>query len=853
MKLNTTSINKKFPYTVVGLFLAVLLSALFTFVLDMNTLSVYKIAMNIASSNPEIVIDAKNFEVDGIDVNGGWVITKDSPELIIRNIDAQVDYLELSYLACEEDQRIGATLYWNDADGVEFSDTAMRVTMDTYGMPYMIFGVASYMHDAKIVLGKREGKTFQIESLVANPDLKSQLGDNLLKEIKFRTSHLSRFFEKFKVLLLFFCLLILPFVWGWDKAFKYRWVIAGLVLLFLVANNYNGDSLGIYDSYVQAGEGNEYVMPVFGEARHIRSDEWGNVTPNYMSTRYLDSIFEKNNYLTRGANSINEYAITWYSVYDPFNFVSAFLRRVIGFERAYSFKWYSRLIFTFLINIEFFLILTRRNKLLSFAATSMICFSSFYMWWYFPDFVTAVPSIMVCVYYFINCKTNLLKYVWSAGIAISAAFYALNLYPAWQVPSGYLMIPIFVWLIYEYKDIIKSWKIKQWMSVVVAVVLFAAICIGYITDRSGYVSAMVDTVYPGKRFSTGGFSLQKIFNYFPAGLFPYKGTANPSAEGICISLFPLPIIFSIYYQIRNKFKNVLINGLLIYSGILTVYTTIGFTEWIAKYTLMSYVPGTRAAEVLAYSEVILFSALFSLWNEKEAIKIRYALPISLTFVVIGLFCANKRLPQYMTRQYIFGVGIVFFAIVFFMICRLDDVWRKRSYVMLIVYATITGLYVRPIEKGLDAVYSKPVYREVRSIMDSDPDAKWMTQGLCLSGYMTASGASCIDFCNKYPNFELWGAIDPTGEYYDCYNRFAYVSISFTDENTSMTNPKADTLSVNLSYKDIWKTGVDYVASNTPLDIDNDYVRFDCIYDKSGIYLYKIYYYDMESFLLSGKV
>lgn len=97
------------------------------------------------------------------------------------------------------------------------------------------------------------------------------------------------------------CFLDIPKMYQW--IFKKRvWIAIG-VFVFLVANKYNFSSIGQFDIYVQTGEGSEYVTPVFGKARSIRSDEWMVSTPRMISAEYSD--YGKYNDCTRGTTTTN--------------------------------------------------------------------------------------------------------------------------------------------------------------------------------------------------------------------------------------------------------------------------------------------------------------------------------------------------------------------------------------------------------------------------------------------------------------------------------------------------------------------------------------------------------------------
>ncbi len=832
----------KFNKVLVSVIAAFVMAFLLAFFVDGKNVSIICNAFNFSADKAdEYTVPPSLMISDDLDLIENVQVTKKSnPEIHLKGINRYVKALKICY-SYYDWQQIGVTVYWNKDTNESFSDDLMRSIVVNEDDPYILFYVEDYMADVKIILGLKSQKKINIEKVIVNPDLKSDIITDTVKTVKNRFRFITVNVERFKIFLALFLVLSLPVWMGWKRVFDYRWVIGGLFLLYVVLNNYNGDSMGCYDYYVQPGYGNEYVRPIVGKLRHIRSDEWGEHTTTYMSTMYLDDISERDNYIIRGTDSVNEYAVTWYSIYDPFNFIAGLLRKIIGFDKSYSFRWYSRLIFSFLINIEFFLLITKDNKLLSFAASSMIILSSFYQWWYFPAFATALPALFVYAHGFLHSTVTYKKVLNAIGAAIFAGFYALNLYPAWQVPIGYLIIALAVWFVVDNIEEIKKINRKDVLIILATMAFIVAMIVGFISDRMTYITAMMNTIYPGKRFSSGGMTIQRIFNYIAAALFPFRDASNASNDSSCISLFPIPFIFAIYYQVKYKKKNVLLFVLTIYTAILLVFTTVGFPAKLSTITLMSYVTGKRAIEVLSYSEVLLFAALFSVWKKEEKFKPVMAGAVALAWIICSIYIADRDVTQYMTNKYkIFAFVLLGFA-AFALISNVSAKYLKASYFVIILFAIITGVYVRPISKGLESITSKPLYENAREIIDRDPKAKWISQGTCLCNYMVACGAPSIDFCNLYPNLKLWEMLDPTGEYSECYNRMFYPYLAFTDEETTMSNPQPDVAVINLSYKDMKKTEVKYVASVSPLDIDNEYVRFDNLYESDGGYIYKVLY------------
>ena len=72
------------------------------------------------------------------------------------------------------------------------------------------------------------------------------------------------------------------------------------------------------------------------------------------------------------------------------------------------------------------------------------------------------------------------------------------------------------------------------------------------------------------------------------------------------------------------------------------------------------------------------------------------------------------------------------------------------------------------------------------------------------------------------------------------NRYAHVDVEFTNQKTSFELVWGDHIKVNLSYKDIEKTGAAYLLCQGELKpAANKYVQFDKIYEENGMTIYHI--------------
>lgn len=624
--------------------------------------------------------------------------------------------------------------------------------------------------------------------------------------------------------------------------FDKRWWIAFLILLYLVSNRLNGDSLGMYDSYIQPGMGSENVQPILGSPRAIRSDEWIVEAENKLSSIY-SSFYQPYNEMIRGTNTLKAPTGGIYLSYStigskPFQFIWA----VLDTEYAYSFYWYAPIILAFMVTIEFFLILTKGDKLVSLTAAFLVICSSFYMWWAFPSIILGAHASIVCIYHFLHAKTIKKKIILAIGTAISASYFILTLYPAWQVPMSYLVLAIIIGFVHDSWEEIRKMSWKDYAIMGCALIFMVSLILSYVFGISEYIKTIMNTVYPGQRFETGGGGLHKLFYYFQAPFYAYKDVGNASEAGVFFSLFPIPMLMAAYLWIKSKRKDWITGGLLLVTMILTLYAIVPFPKIVASVTLLKNVTNIRVLDMIGLSQIYFISLIFSRLNEEKKLPRFVGLIIGIIGALAAGIISTGDYPGYLKGIYCIGMLIM---IAFFMYCLISESSMKvKRYFSgaCIAISIITCVVIRPISIGLDSVYSKPAAKAIENIVASDQEGKWISKGFVESAYLVMCGAKTINSVNIYPNMNFWSALDETGVYQEVYNRYAHIMTEFTDQDTTFELFSPDLFKLKLSYKDLEKTGVKYVFQTEPINVaQNPYVNFELLYNESNVYIYQVVY------------
>ena len=110
----------------------------------------------------------------------------------------------------------------------------------------------------------------------------------------------------------------------------------------------------------------------------------------------------------------------------------------------------------------------------------------------------------------------------SIATALCFGSFIVNLYPAWQVPLGYMFLAIGIWLIHENWSSIKQFTKRDWLLLIGALILCFGLVANYFLSMSEYIEVINNTAYPGARFDSGSYNLNKLFYYIQSPFYAFK-------------------------------------------------------------------------------------------------------------------------------------------------------------------------------------------------------------------------------------------------------------------------------------------------------------------------------------------
>ena len=625
--------------------------------------------------------------------------------------------------------------------------------------------------------------------------------------------------------------------------YKRRYQIGIIVFLVLVLFGFHGSSISIYNQVIQPNSFQEESNPIIGVSRTIRGDEWAVTTPTILSQT-------KNNFnSTSSILNAKTSNITLYPKIVSKTLGAISTPNQIGFlflpvDQAFSFSWYFGYFLLFFSSFELLMLITKKNKVNSFIGAILITFSPVVQWWEAWNIIAYGELAIVLFDKYLKSKKITSQILLSILIGYIGCCYIMCLYPAWQIPYGFLFLILSIWVGKENKENCSLKKILVLIAIILITITVIVVPI-FIESYDIYL-LISNTSYPGKRLSTGGYGWQNLFNYFVAIFNSFSESSNASEMSQFISLYPIPIIMGIYYWYNNRKKykkDFLLVGLTLLSILLTIWNYIELPTWLAKISLLFMSTPNRCAIVASFVCLLLLIYCLSKYEEedlKSEAKFQNLI-ISILIVLFGIYIVNSNYADYVTSVMIVFDICVYIPIIFMILLNHKYI-NKIALFLLALLTFITGACVHPLNMGLKEIYNKPISKEIEKLEKINSTANWATIGTAyfMPNYLVANGADTINSTNYYPNFDLWDKLN-LKKYENIYNRYAHLIIDITEEKTSVKLNYEDQIELYLNNNDVCKLDLDYLLTTgkTLEEYNNQNVKFSRLYNKDGILIYSL--------------
>ncbi len=528
---------------------------------------------------------------------------------------------------------------------------------------------------------------------------------------------------------------------------------------------------------------------IAGKPRFIRMDEWM-ISSTGAIGQYNAGLPLKNS----SVGDLNAPLVWGLPVKD----ISSALRPniwpyfIFDLEHAFAFAWNFNILFFVASTFLLLMLLTRNNFWLSVTGTFFIFFSGGLQWWsyFIGNYMLYLNGMFISVVYILYNKKLRPLIIAALMFVLSSYGFTFNLYPPFQVPLVWLYIFLFIGFLLQRKDfqIFKQyWKLKA-IVCGAALVILGIFMYHYYTLVKDTYSMMLNTVYPGRRFSTGGDMRDgKVFAEF-FGIFMTDTHTPGYWQNICeasgfIMFFPIVFYAMGYYFYKIRKTDPILISITIFFLIGLIYVLIGFPAFLSKLSLFSMSPAFRALPIVGLANCFLLicyiaSPRTQVTNEKFS-WLEFAIIAITTFIFIRIVSSyiNKVTQNFFTSSEISIVSII--VVIAYLLTR----YKNFPYVRAGLYLALSGMVisnanVNPVTKGLDPILENPLVVDSKEIHEKDPDARWALFGNSrLTHLLKANGIDLFNSVKLVPPMKDMKVLDPTGKFDSVYNRYAWMTMN----------------------------------------------------------------------------
>lgn len=614
--------------------------------------------------------------------------------------------------------------------------------------------------------------------------------------------------------------------------------VAGFAVL--VTLGVSGTSLGISDEDIPIGGIQTTVLA--GQSQIIRSDEWRVLTPMSIGqTNHVPPFPVVNNNL--GPNGHNMLIPGMTSV--PVLGIPAFGRPatwgyfILPLPQALAWQWWMPAFGCLLALWACFAVLFRAQWRLTFCLSLCFVISPYVIAWsYWPAYVTmfAAASFWAFVTLLKGCA-RWLKPLLAVVLGITASGFVLTLYPAWQVPLGYLFVMLLAGVVVRDRKSIE-WSIVSLFWILAGLVLFGVVVGFWWMEARDAVTAMLNTVYPGKRIAVPGGTIDPW--YFARGftnfatLYANLKDASNQSEVASFLYLTVPAICGAIANWKYQRKNrPIFIALISFLLLATWYQFMGFSVDLAQSSLWGRTFPTRVDIATGLASMALIGTAFARDRDltdgetsraegSQRARQIAAIVVALAWAIliwislkpapavvheilspealIGMIAAVTWCSYLLAARFFTAFFVSFLAVLLFSVASFNPL------VALSVPSSANGPPIRNCQNG-----------EGRTLVIGS-NVPAMT--------MMASGCPVLNGVSYYPQMKLWNALDPKHQNVFSYNRYQHLFFKLADLEGSadpvVTVPQGDVISVTVDARhfDFGQLPIDYVTvkSSEALDL-----------------------------------
>ncbi len=471
----------------------------------------------------------------------------------------------------------------------------------------------------------------------------------------------------------------------------------------------------------------------------------------------------------------------------------------MGADTGLAWSWWWRELGLIYSSFLLFMVLSRKNFILSLTLAMAFCFSAFVQFWSANDANCQIAAVLCCVSFVFTVKGSSKAQKWAGAFLLGWAGGCLlnSLYPAYLVPLGYYFLAVAIGFLIEQKlhvlEELRHSKISLLLRLAFASAVFA-IAAGTLFWGIKDVLPIIDhSAYPGTRFETGGYAT--LGTFFASPLIPFRRIGDWQFLGnICeasgfLFIFPGLIAYALARWARIRIFPGAIALLLIFLMTAVVFFDFfGFSPLLASLTQMKQVTVRRSVVVFGLAEFSLACVLLRDCSEKFSIK-KLSIPnffkdyaeILIGVAVLACFYLAIRHSLYnqgFVQGKNYSQSMVFVLSLFFGVLM----WRPRvgAFLLLSFSFVQTGWFNPLVKGGGQALLNNPILEKIRTLDKAGSGTNlWAVYGSAIETNLPRlAGVHSISGTIFPPQLETFRPFDPLRQQTEVYNRYANVAFSY---------------------------------------------------------------------------
>ena len=262
-------------------------------------------------------------------------------------------------------------------------------------------------------------------------------------------------------------------------------------------------------------------------------------------------------------------------------------------DYAFSFYWWLRTLFFLLSSLEFFYLLTNDYKI-SFCGMLTLFFIPPIQWWYSQSIIWMMIASQWGIVFFVRYLNHHGKkrFLYLGLFMWMLLIYIMTMYPAIQIPLGYLMLTIFLYILYRNKHLNPLGR-KRCIEYFIFFLPIAFLLYRFYMMSHDAITTILQTNYPGSIVSWRTTSIKEyLYSFVSVFLcYHYPSFSNPSEISKSLTFFPFLLILSLAKRRSKNFPK-LIKYIFVIAFCFFVFT-ISNIEEIRPITFLSKTYATR--------------------------------------------------------------------------------------------------------------------------------------------------------------------------------------------------------------------------------------------------------------------